>query len=67
MPITKKSKAKGLPKRTYNPIRRQKYDRYLAKSTCTVCGLVFRTPRHKAKHEASIHKSKIGLRKNRAA
>ena len=68
MPITKKSKgAKGLPKRTYNPIRRRKYDLYLLRSTCRVCMLVFRTPLLKKKHDASIHKSKIGLNPRRLA
>lgn len=60
MPITKKKVAKGLPKRTYNPVRKARYERYKLRSTCAVCRLLFRTPAHKEHHEVGGHTSKVG-------
>jgi hypothetical protein len=62
MPITKKKVAKGLPKRTYNPIRKRKYELYLFRSTCGVCRVTFRTPAFRKAHEASGHKALVGQR-----
>lgn len=67
MPITKKKVAKGLPKRTYNPTRKRKYERYLFRATCSVCRVVFRTPAHHKAHEASGHQTLVGsLKVNRS-
>lgn len=63
MPITKKTVAKGLPKRTYNPVRRRKYELYLFRSTCGVCHIPFRTPAFRQAHETSGHKTLVGRRK----
>ncbi len=67
MPITivlKKAKvAKGLPKRTYNPVRKRKYELYRFRSTCGVCQVTFRTPAYRKAHEASGHKALVGQRR----
>lgn len=54
-------KAKGLPKRTKNPARKAKYNRYLGRATCFSCQLVFRSPKYKAAHVASGHTSRAGV------
>lgn len=59
----KKAKVpKGLPKRTYNPVRKRKYELYRFRSTCTVCQVTFRTPAYRKAHEASGHKALVGRR-----
>lgn len=63
MPITTKKVAKGLPKRTYNLIRKRKYEMYSLRSTCGVCRITFRTPAFRKAHEASGHKALVGQKK----
>ena len=61
--VRKQKVPKGLPKRTYNPIRKRKYELYLFRSTCNVCRVVFRTPAYRRAHEASGHQALVGSRK----
>ena len=63
MPITQKKRAKGLPKRTYNAVRKAKYQKYALRSTCAACQLVFRTPALRQAHDLSGHTTKVGVRK----
>lgn len=64
--VTGAKKAKGLPKRTKNPARRAKYNRYLGRATCFACSIVFRSPKYKADHVASGHVSRVGVNSKRS-
>lgn len=61
----KRSKSKrDVPRKAFNPNRKARYARYLAASTCIVCGKVFRTPNYKAAHTRSFCKEIVGLRRS---
>lgn len=53
-------------KRLRNDNRKNKITRYLTRSTCVVCRVVFRSPRKRQRHADSGHKSMIGANPRRA-
>ena len=62
---TSTKKVKGLPKRHHNPTRKAKMARYLGRSTCFACKLIFRSPKYKRAHDASGHHTRVGVNPRR--
>lgn len=56
MPVTQVKKAKrGTPRKANDRRRARKYLRYIAKTTCYICKIVFHQPRQRDAHVASKH------------
>lgn len=44
---------------------KSKFSKYLTRSTCNTCKVVFKNPKHRLAHVESGHKSLIGVSKDR--
>jgi len=68
MPISTKQKpGRGIPRKSGNTVRKARYARYLAKSSCFHCKLVFRSPKYKCAHVASGHTLMAGNNPRRSS
>lgn len=68
MPTSTKQKVtRGIPRKTRNPARKAKMNRYLARASCFICSLVFRSPKYQKHHIANGHLPLAGVNRKRCS